>query len=256
MSAVSAYPDLSGQHIFITGAARGLGRSMAEKLALCGAIVAIADVDAGGCDEVAKGIRAAGGAAHAYRVDVAERDEFMEAAAQFAKAGGRIDAVVNNAMLLRYEPVEKITPETLARMTSIGINGSIWGAQALLAHYDAARGGAIVNMASPVAEKGFPNTAAYSLVKGAIVTLTKVLAAELGPRNVRVNAIAPGSVPTPGALGLNDKVEYERRARTIPLRRLGREEDNAAACAFLLSAAASFINGEILHVDGGIAAAG
>ena len=120
-------------------------------------------------------------------------------------------------MLLRYEPVEKITPETLSRMTAIGINGSIWGAQALLAHYDAARGGAIINMASPVAEKGFPNTAAYSLVKGAIVTLTKVLAAELGPRNVRVNAIAPGSVPTPGALGLNDKAEYERRSRSIPL---------------------------------------
>lgn len=112
-------------------------------------------------------------------------------------------------------------------------------------------------MASPVAERGFPNTAAYSLVKGAIVTLTRVLAAELGPKNVRVNALAPGSVPTPGALGLNDKAEYERRTRTIPLRRLGREEDNAEACAFFpLSPEAAFINGEILHVDGGIAAAG
>jgi meso-butanediol dehydrogenase/(S,S)-butanediol dehydrogenase/diacetyl reductase len=252
----TACPDLSGQHIFITGAARGLGRSMAEKLAGCGATVAVTDVDAGGCDEVAESIRAAGGAALPYSVDVAVREQVMNAAAQFAVHCGRIDAVVNNAMLLRYEPVEKITPETLNRMTAIGINGSIWGAQALLAHYDAVRGGAIVNMASPVAEKGFPNTAAYSLVKGAIVTLTKVLAAELGPRNVRVNAIAPGSVPTPGALGLNDKAEYARRARTIPLRRLGREEDNAAACAFLLSGAASFINGEILHVDGGIAAAG
>jgi NAD(P)-dependent dehydrogenase (short-subunit alcohol dehydrogenase family) len=256
MNSMAAHPDLSGQHIFITGAARGLGRSMAEKLARCGATVAVTDVDAGGCDEVAKSICAAGGAALAYAVDVALRDQFLEAAAQFADACGRIDAVVNNAMLLRYEPVENITPETLTRMTAIGINGSLWGAQALLAHYDAARGGAIVIMASPVAEKGFPNTAAYSLVKGAIVTLTKVLAAELGPRNVRVNAIAPGSVPTPGAMGLNDKAEYERRARTIPLRRLGRAEDNAEACAFLLSGAASFINGEILHVDGGIAAAG
>ena len=103
---------------------------------------------------------------------------------------------------------------------------------------------------------GFPNTSAYSLVKGAILTLTKVLAAELGPRNVRVNALSPGSVPTPGALGLNDRAEYERRTRTIPLRRLGREEDHASAVAFLLSPQASFINGEILHVDGGIAAAG
>lgn len=252
----AAYPDLSGQNVFITGAARGLGRSMAEKLSGCGATVAVTDVEADGCEEVARAIRAAGGAAFAYRVDVALRDEFMHCAAQFAGRCGRIDAVVNNAMLLRYEPVEKITPETLARMTAIGINGSVWGAQALLAHYDAARGGAIVNMASPVAEKGFPNTAAYSLVKGAIVTLTKVLAAELGPRNVRVNAIAPGSVPTPGALGLNDKAEYARRMHSIPLRRLGREQDNAEACAFLLSGAASFINGEILHVDGGIAAAG
>jgi NAD(P)-dependent dehydrogenase (short-subunit alcohol dehydrogenase family) len=256
MSGAQAFPDLSGQYVFITGAARGLGRSVAEKLASCGATVAVTDVDAGGCDAVVKGIRAAGGAALAYRVDVAVRDEFMQAAAEFGRHCGRIDAVVNNAMLLRYEPVEKITPETLNRMTAIGINGSIWGAQALLKHYDAARGGAIINMASPVAEKGFPNTAAYSLVKGAIVTLTKVLAAELGPRNVRVNAIAPGSVPTPGAIGLNDEAEYARRARTIPLRRLGREQDNAEACAFLLSGAASFINGEILHVDGGIAAAG
>jgi NAD(P)-dependent dehydrogenase (short-subunit alcohol dehydrogenase family) len=256
MTATAAVPDLSGQHVFITGAARGLGRSVAEKLAGCGATVAVTDVDGDGCEAVAAGISATGGAALAYCLDVAVREQFMQAAAQFARRCGRIDAVVNNAMLLRYEPVEQISAETLNRMTAIGINGSVWGAQALLAHYDAARGGAIVNMASPVAEKGFPNTAAYSLVKGAIVTLTKVLAAELGPRNVRVNAIAPGSVPTPGALGLNDPAEYARRVRSIPLRRLGREQDNAEACAFLLSGAASFINGEILHVDGGIAAAG
>ena len=125
MSAMSNHPDLSGQHVFITGAARGLGRSMAEKLAACGATVAVTDVDASGCDAVAKGICAAGGAALAYAVDVAQHEQMMNAAAQFAKACGRIDAVVNNAMLLRYEPVEKITPETLTRMTAIGINGSV-----------------------------------------------------------------------------------------------------------------------------------
>lgn len=253
---MSIQPDLSEHAILITGAGRGLGRSMAMKLAACGALVGVLDIDAQGCTATAGSIRAAGGRAFELPVDCAKRSELLDAAAQLAAKHGRIDAVINNAMLLRYEPVEDIAEETLSRMVTIGINGTVWGTQALLAHYDPERGGAIINMASPVAERGFPNTAAYSLVKGAIVTLTKVLAAELGPRGVRVNALAPGSVPTPGALSLNDQAEYERRARTIPLRRLGHEADNAEACAFLLSPEASFINGEILHVDGGIAAAG
>ncbi len=175
-----------------------------EKLASCGATVGAIDIDANNCTAVADDIRSRGGRAFAYVADVASRTAFMNAAGKFARECGRIDAVVNNAMLLRYEPVEQVTDDTLDRMLGIGIKGAVWGAQALLAHMNAERGGAIINMASPVAEKGFPNTAAYSLVKGAIVTLTKALAAELGPRRVRVNAVAPGSVPTPGALGLND----------------------------------------------------
>ncbi len=248
--------DLAEQAVLITGAGRGLGRSVAETLAHLGATVGVIDIDGPGCAATAAAIRAAGAAAYEYTADVADRAAFAAAAADFATVRGRIDAVVNNAMLLRYEPIERVQEDVLDRMLAIGIKGSVWGAQLLLAHMDAERGGAIINMASPVAERGYPNTAIYSLVKGALVTLTKTLAAELGPRRVRVNAVAPGSVPTPGAVGLNDPTEYERRARTIPLRRLGRESDNADAVAFLLSPAASFINGEILHVDGGIAAAG
>jgi NAD(P)-dependent dehydrogenase (short-subunit alcohol dehydrogenase family) len=249
-------PDLSSRSILITGAGRGLGQSMAERLASCGAAVAVVDIDAANCDVVATRIRKAGGHAFAYPCDVSNRSAFMKVGGEFARERGRIDAVINNAMLLRYEPVEMISEETLDKMLGVGIKGALWGAQILLAHMDKARGGAIINMASPVAGRGYPNTSAYSLVKGALVTLTKTLSAELGPRGVRVNALAPGSVPTPGAVGLNDKAEYERRARTIPLRRLGREEDNADAAVFLLSPAASFINGAILNVDGGIAAAG
>jgi len=248
--------DLSELAVLVTGAGRGLGRSVAETLAGLGATVGVIDVEAPSCASTVAAIRAAGGAAHEYVADVADRAAFAAAAADFAAVRGRIDAVVNNAMLLRYEPIERVQEDVLDRMLAIGIKGSVWGAQLLLAHLDAERGGALINMASPVAERGYPNTSIYSLVKGALVTLTKTLAAELGPRRVRVNAVAPGSVPTPGAVGLNDPAEYERRARTIPLRRLGRESDNAQAVAFLLSPAASFINGEILHVDGGIAAAG
>ncbi len=248
--------DLSEQAILITGAGRGLGRSMAEKLSSCGAAIALVDIDRASCEATAEGIRNRGGRASAYVVDVSDRAAFMAAGASFAGELGRIDAVINNAMLLRYEPIEKVTDEVLDRMLGVGIKGAIWGAQLLLAHMTAGRGGAIVNMTSPVAGRGYPNTAIYSLVKGALVTLTKTLSAELGPRGIRVNGVAPGSVPTPGALGLNDKAEYERRARTIPMRRLGSEEDNAAAVAFLLSREASFINGAILNVDGGIAAAG
>ena len=106
-------PDLSQHSILITGAGRGLGRSMAEKLAGCGAAVAIVDVDAGACSVVADGIRAGGGQAFAFPADVADRSALLDVAARFAAGRGRIDAVINNAMLLRYEPIEQITEETL-----------------------------------------------------------------------------------------------------------------------------------------------
>lgn len=248
--------NLTEQAVLITGAGRGLGRAIAVRLAQCGARVGLIDLDAAAANDVAAQVRNAGGRATSFAVDVSDQSAVMDAAAAFAREHGGVDAIINNAMLLRYEPVTSITDAVANQMLGVGIKGALWGAQALLAHRRSDRSVAIINMSSPVAERGYPNTVLYSLVKGALSTLTKTLAAELGPAGVRVNALAPGSVPTPGALALNSQAEYERRSRTIPLRRLGHEDDVSGATEFLLSPAAAFINGEILHIDGGIAAAG
>ena len=235
--------DLSGKSILITGAGRGLGRALAIGAAQSGARVTAFDVDAPSLVE----LRKASDAITTQVVDVVDRGAFMDAAARL----GRIDAVVNNAMLIRYDAIEAVDDAILDRMLAIGIKGAVWGVQALLRHMDPEVGGVILNLASPVAERGFPNTAVYSMVKGAMGTFTRTLAAELGPRKVRVNALAPGSIPTPGAVAITPQAEYERRAVNIPLRRIGRDEDATYASLFLLSDAASFISGDILHVDGG-----
>ena len=247
-------PDLAGQAILISGGGRGLGRSLALHLSRCGATIAVSDIDAATCEEAAAAVRAAGGEAYAFPADLSGQEAFAKVAAGFAAATGRIDAVINNAAFLRYQPIEDVAEETVDKMLGAGFKSAVWGSQALLKHMDPERGGSIVNFSSPVAFKGYPTTAIYSAIKSAVTSLTRTLAAELGPRKIRVNAVAPGSVPTPGALGLNDPAEYERRSRTIPLRRLGREDDVDHAVAFLLSREAEFITGTVLNVDGGIIA--
>jgi 3-oxoacyl-[acyl-carrier protein] reductase len=246
--------DYRGKYFLITGAGRGLGRHLAIHLSSFGATVGAADVDGAGARDTAAAIDRAGGKAVAYDADIASRETFRRIARDFAECGGRIDAIVNNAMILHYCPVEDVEPERLGAMLDVGIKALFWSAQSLLEHYDPERGASLINMASPVAVRGYPNTSVYSTVKGAVVAFTRVLAAELGPKKIRVNAVSPASVPTPGAMGLNTPEEYAKRALRIPLRRNGTEEDNSKAIAFLLSDDASFVNGEIFNVDGGVAA--
>ena len=246
--------DFSGRNFLITGAGRGLGRHLALHLARSGATIGVMDIDAGTCRDTVTAIESAGGKAFAGDGSASDRSTFLRIAESFAERSGPIDAIVNNAMLLRYCPVEDVRPDELGAMLDVGIKALFWSTQALLAHYDPERGASIVNMSSPVVARGYPGTSAYTTVKGAVAAFTRVMAAELGPRRIRVNAVSPASVPTPGALGLNSPDEYAKRAARIPLRRNGTEEDNSNAIAFLLSDDASFVHGEIFNVDGGVAA--
>ena len=242
-----------GQPILISGAGRGLGAGIARHLAAEGAVVAVADIDGQSARDVAGSI---GGNAFAYEADLGRRQAFFDVAQAFARDAGPLRAVVNNASVLVYEPIENVTEETLDRMLSAGLKSVFWGVQAFLAHRDEKAPGNILNYSSPVAYRGRPNTGAYTTIKAGIAGLTKVLAGELGPRGIRVNAIAPGSVPTPATEGFVTPEQYAERARNIPLRRNGTPEDVAKAVAFLLSDEAEFINGAMLAIDGGIIAAG
>ena len=206
-------PDLSDQAVLITGAGRGLGKSAALHLARCGAVVGVADIDGPSAEATVSTVKAAGGKAHSYSCDVAGQRAFAAMASDFAERCGRIDAVINNAAVLKYEPLESVTEETADRMLGAGFKSAIWGSQALVRHMRPEIGGSIVNLSSPVVVRGYPNTLVYSAIKSAVTSLTRTLAAELGPRKIRVNAVAPGSVPTPGALGLNDPAEYQAAAR-------------------------------------------
>jgi meso-butanediol dehydrogenase/(S,S)-butanediol dehydrogenase/diacetyl reductase len=246
----------AGQPILISGAGRGLGEGIARHLASEVAIVGVADIDGQSAHDVTRAITEAGGRAFAYEADLGRRQAFFDVAEAFARDAGPLRAVINNASVLVYEPIEQVTEETLDRMLSAGLKSVFWGVQAFLAHRDEGATGNILNYSSPVAYRGRPNTGAYTTIKAGIAGLTKVLAGELGPRGIRVNAIAPGSVPTPATEGFVTPEQYAKRAKHIPLRRNGTPDDVAKAAAFLLSNDAAFINGAMLAVDGGIIAAG
>ena len=247
---------LKGQVAFITGAGRGIGRAIALGFAFEGAIVGIADVDKATAQATASEVEKNSGTARAFPIDVSHRADVLRAVDQLVSEFGRLDIVSNNAIVFRREPVSEVREDTCERMIAVGLKSLIWSAQAALRHMDPERGGVIINNTSPAAELGVAGSTVYSAIKGGVSSLTRSLAVELGPRRIRVNAVCPGTVPTPGARQMNSDAIYEARRQRTPLGRLGTPEDIAAAAIFLASAEASFITAAVVRIDGGITISG
>jgi 3-oxoacyl-[acyl-carrier protein] reductase len=243
--------SLTGRTAFISGAGHGIGRATARAMARLGATVGVNDLKPEFVEEAVAEIRALGGQAIGLPCDVSTREGMREAVAQFARDAGRLDIMVNNAAWVRYQPLAEITPEVMDRMVEIGFKSVIWGIQAAAELMDAERGGAIINVASIAAFKSPMRSVVYSGIKAGVLGITRASAADLGARNIRVNAVAPGAIPTEGtAKHRNAELDARRIGRT-PLGRLGTVEDIADAICFLASDASRFFNADVLRLDGG-----
>jgi 3-oxoacyl-[acyl-carrier protein] reductase len=243
--------SLDGRVAFISGAGHGIGKATALAMARLGAIVGVNDLRADFVQQTVSAVEAAGGRAIGLPQDVSTRDGMRDAVFRLARDAGRLDILVNNAAWVRYQPIEEITPEVMDRMVEIGFKSVIWGIQAAAEVMDPERGGSIINVASIAAVRSPQRSIVYSGIKAGVVGITRAAAADLGARHIRVNAVAPGAVPTEGtAKHRNADLDAKRMART-PLGRLGTVEDIADAICFLASDAARFVNADVLHLDGG-----
>jgi NAD(P)-dependent dehydrogenase (short-subunit alcohol dehydrogenase family) len=250
---VSAARPLDGRVALVTGAGRGIGRGISAALAEAGAEVVLLARTVADLDEAANEIRERGGRAQPCACDVTDAAALKRAIAALPA----LDVMVNNAGTNIPEPFVDVSEEHLDRLLGLNVRAAFFAAQAaakkmLEAPDRKARGAAIINMSSQMGHIGAPNRTVYCLTKHALEGLTKALAVELAPHNIRVNSVAPTFVETPMTRPMFERAEFRNWVQErIPLGRLGRPEDVAAAVVFLASPGASLITGTSLLVDGG-----
>ena len=241
---------------FITGAARGIGRATARRLASEGATVVVADIDQAAAEKTAEELSEAEGRALALRCDVTSREDVDAAIAETVERFGRLDVLVNNVGVAVDTPFEVEDDDGWQRQVDPTLNGAVRCIQAALPHLlQAPAGGAVVSVSSVNGLAAFGNEA-YSTAKAGLINLTLNLALRYGRRGVRFNVVAPGSIRTEiWQRRLTEQPDLlERTARLYPLGRVGEPDDVAAAIAFLASDDAAWITGVVLRVDGGILA--
>jgi NAD(P)-dependent dehydrogenase (short-subunit alcohol dehydrogenase family) len=242
-----------GYGALVTGAARGIGAAVARRLAEEGARVLVTDVDAEAAAGTAAGLRAEGLAAEAYGCDVADRASVEAAVARAVEAFGSLDVLVNNAYHCSPDAplFEDEDEESWSLDLAVTLTGAYRCARAAMPHLAASGRGAVVTIGSVNGLQDFGNHA-YSAAKAGLISLTRTLAGHAGPRGVRVNLVAPGTVRTPAWADRPE--DLAAAARLYPLGRVGEPEDIAAAVAFLASRDAAWITGTTLCVDGGVTA--
>src|SRR6478752_3403037 len=240
----------------VTGAGRGIGEAIATSLASESASVVVADLDAPSARRVADKIVAGGGQAIAIQADVTEPAQVNSLIADTLAQFGRLDVLVNNAGIGSNKPFLETTLEEWELQLRVNLTGTFLCGQSAAKAMLKNEGGRIVNVASISGQRGGQGRAAYGSAKAGVILLTKVMAVELAPYGVRVNAVAPGPVDTDQSRETHTPSTRQAYYDRMPQRRYGEHREIAAAALFLASDEASFVNGAVLNVDGGFAAAG
>jgi 3-oxoacyl-[acyl-carrier protein] reductase len=244
---------LHGKVAIATGASKGIGAAIAKGMAKAGANVVVNYAsDRSGAEKAVAAITAAGGKAVAVKADVSKSADVKGLFEQTIRTFGRLDILVNNAGVYRFEPIEAVTEEEFHRIYNTNVLGAILTMQEAIKHF-APEGGAIINIATAGVSSTLPMSSVYTSSKSALVALSSVLAKELGPRNIRVNVVAPGATETEGAhaIGVLGGPMVKQLVDGTPLGRLGQPEDMVGPVVFLASSDAHWVTGEVLFASGG-----
>ena len=244
---------LAGKVAVVTGASKGIGASIAKHLAAEGAAVVVNYASSkAGADKVVSEITAQGGKALALQADVAKKADIERLFAETKKAFGQLDVLVNNAGVYEFLPLEQVTEDHFHRQFNVNVLGLILTTQEAVKQFGSP-GGSIINISSVASTSAPAGGSVYSATKGAVDTVTKSLAKELGARKIRVNAINPGMIETEGfhAAGIAGSDFQKQAEAQTPLGRIGQPRDIATVATFLASEDSAWITGETFRAAGG-----